>query len=594
MHARIDSCKLFTSLTLMRGAMSTFAHHTTLSTAEEREALDCDVLFVGGGPASLAGAYHLAKLIEAHNEEVSASGSGETLEPMIVLIDKASEIGAHGLSGAVMNPVALKELVPDYMEQGCPIESDVTGDAFYYLTGDKARKLPYVPGYMSNHGNQIVSLAKLNRWLATQVEAVGVNIFPGFAGVEILENDTTVTGVATGDKGINAQGERKGNFEPGIDLKARVTLFGDGPRGYLSKELIRKHNLLEGKSRQVYETGVKEIFEMPEGRVEKGRVIHTMGYPFPNDAVGGTWMYNMGDNLISVGLVLPLDTKDPFADQHRLFQKFKEHPFVKDILKDGKPIQYGAKVISAGGYYSVPRLYLDGALLIGESASMVDMRSFKGIHLAIKSGMLAAEQVFESLKSGDFSVGALAPYEERLYSSYVGQSLYQVRHFHRAVSAGMPKALIHLALQHITGGRDFLPHDTVEDDYKTTRSIREYHGGNPEPPADPNYDGAYTLDKLSDIYISGTLHDEDQPAHLKILDNRVCLDTCVDTYRYPCNRFCPAKVYEMLRDEESGKLELTVNFTNCVHCQTCDIKCPLDNIRWTPPEGGQGPNYTIL
>jgi electron-transferring-flavoprotein dehydrogenase len=574
--------------------MSTFAHHTRLSTAEERETLDVDVLFVGGGPASLAGAYHLAKLIEAHNEKVSARGTGENMEPMIVLIDKGAEIGAHGLSGAVINPITLAELMPDYKERGCPIENDVTDDAIYYLTSDKARKLPYVPGYMSNHGNQIVSLAKLNRWLATQVEEAGVNIFPGFAGVEVLEDDAYVAGVATGDKGIDAQGERKGNFEPGIDLKARVTLFGDGPRGYLSKELIRKRNLLKGKSRQVYETGVKEIFEMPEGRTEKGRVIHTMGYPFPGDAVGGTWMYHMDNNLISVGLVLPLDAKDPFVDQHRLFQQFKEHPFIKDILKDGKPIQYGAKVISAGGYYSIPRLYVDGALLIGESASMVDMRSFKGVHLAMKSGMLAAEQVFESLLSGDFSAGALAPYEKKLYASHVGESLYKVRHFHRAVSTGMPKALFHLGIQHISGGRDFLSHKAVEDDYRTTKSVRDYHGGNPDPPSDPNYDGAYTLDKLSDIYISGTLHDEDQPPHLKILDGTLCLDTCVDTYRYPCNRFCPAQVYEMLRDEDSGELGLRVNFTNCVHCQTCDIKCPLNNIRWTPPEGGQGPNYSLL
>jgi electron-transferring-flavoprotein dehydrogenase len=574
--------------------MSTFLHHTRLSKPEERETLDVDVLFVGGGPASLAGSYHLAKLIESHNASVSTSGDGEPLEPMIVLIDKGSEIGAHGLSGAVMNPIALAELIPDYKEKGYPIESEVKDDSFYFLTSGKAFKVPYVPGYMSNHGNDIVSLAKLNRWLAEMVEGAGVNIFPGFAAVEILEEGSFVTGVGTGDKGINANGERKGNFEPGIDLKAKVTVFGDGPRGYLSKELIRRRELLNGKSRQVFETGVKEVFEMPAGRTVKGRVIHTLGYPLPRDAVGGTWIYQMDNDLISVGLVMPLDVEDPFADQHRLFQKFKQHPFVREILKDGKPTQYGAKVISAGGYYSLPKLYVDGALLIGESASMVDMQRLKGIHLAMKSGMLAAEQIFECLKSGDFSEEALAPYEEELYQSYVGKSLHRVRHFRRALSRGLPKALFHLGIQHISGGRDKLSYDTLEEDYKTTKSIRAYYGRQADAPPEPMYDGTYTLDKVSDIYISGTMHDEDQPPHLKVLDPHVCLDTCVDTYRYPCNRFCPAKVYEMLRAEDTGELRLQVNFTNCVHCQTCDIKCPLDNIRWTPPEGGQGPNYTLL
>jgi electron-transferring-flavoprotein dehydrogenase len=574
--------------------METYSRHTTLSEPQERETLEVDVLFVGGGPASLAGAYHLSRLIHTHNEKASSTDEAKHLEPMIVLIDKAAEIGAHALSGAVLNPVALGELIPDYTAKGCPIESDVVEDGYYFLTRGKAFKVPYVPGYMSNHGNVVVTLAKLSRWLAKMVEEAGVNIFPGFAGVEVLEEGSYVAGVRTGDKGINAQGERKGNFEPGIDLRAKVTVFGDGPRGYLSKELIRKRNLLEGKTQQVFETGVKEVFEMPPGRTKKGRVIHTLGYPFRSDCVGGTWIYQMNDNLISLGLVMPLDAYDPFIDQHRLFQEFKQHPFVKDLLDGGRPTQYGAKVISAGGYYSIPRLYVDGALLIGESASLVDMRSLKGIHLAMKSGMLAAEQIFESLKSGDFSAQALAPYEKRLCESYVGKSLRRVRHFHRALSRGLPRAFFHLAVQHITRGGDVLSYDSVGEDHKTTKSIKEYYGRERELPPAPDFDGNYTLDKVSGIYISGTMHDEDQPAHLKILNHDVCLDTCVDTYRYPCNRFCPAHVYEMLRREDTGELRLQVNFTNCVHCQTCDIKCPLNNIRWTPPEGGQGPNYTLL
>jgi len=574
--------------------MSTFVHHVGLSTPEERETLEADVLFVGGGPASLSGAYHLSRLVEAHNEQVASAGSGDKLEPMIVLIEKAGEIGAHGLSGAVVDPLALQELIPDYMEKGCPVEADVTRDDIYFLTTNKALRVPYIPPVMSNHGNKVVSLAKLTRWLAGLVEQTGVNLFPGFAGVEILEEGSRVAGVRTGDKGINATGERKGNFEPGIDLHAKVTVFGDGPRGYLSKELIRRRGLLAGKANQVYETGVKEVFEMPDGRTEPGRVIHTMGYPFKRDCVGGTWIYHMADNLISVGLVVPLDASDPLVDQHRLFQQFKQHPFIKGILDGGKPIQYGGKVIGAGGYFSMPKLFVDGALLVGEAGSMVDMQRFKGVHLGMKSGMLAAQRIFECLKTGDFSEKALAPYEDSIRKSSVGETLHRVRHFHRAVSQGLPKAFFHIGIQTLSGGSDVLSYDTVEEDFKTTRTVADYHGRPLDAPSEPAYDGAYTLDKLSDVYISGTQHNEDQPSHLKILDRDVCINTCVETYLYPCNWFCPAKVYEMLREDETGKLFLRVNFTNCVHCQTCDIKCPLNNIRWTPPEGGQGPRYTIL
>ncbi|UCH83627.1 MAG: electron transfer flavoprotein-ubiquinone oxidoreductase [Candidatus Latescibacterota bacterium] len=574
--------------------MDTFVHHSVLSTQEERETLEADVLFVGGGPASLAGAYHLAKLVENHNQQVDSSGQGGRLDPMIVLIEKGQELGAHGFSGAVINDRALRELIPDYEEQGCPIEADVESDAVYYLGPTKATKFPFVPSIMSNHGNKVISLARFNRWLGGLVEAAGVNIFPGFAGTDILEENSNVTGVRTGDKGIDASGARKGNFEPGIDLRANVTVFGDGPRGYLSKELVRRWGLQKGKATPVYETGVKEILEMPEGTTTPGRVIHTTGYPFGSDCIGGTWIYHMADNLISVGLVVPLDAKDPFIEQHRLFQQFKEHPFIKNMLGDGKPTQYGGKTISAGGYYSMPRLYTGGALLVGEAGSMVDMQRFKGVHLAIKSGMLAAEQILAALISGDFSEKALAPYQEKLRRSFVGESLFRVRHFHRAVSLGFPKAFFHIGLQQITGGRDLLSYDDIEEDGDTTQSVKAYHGKDLDPPAEPPYDGTYTLDKLSDVYLSGTQHDEDQPSHLKILRPEVCIEKCVDTYRYPCNRFCPAKVYEMLKDEDSGELRLQINFTNCVHCQTCDIKCPLNNIRWTPPEGGQGPNYTLL
>ncbi|MBI4720658.1 MAG: electron transfer flavoprotein-ubiquinone oxidoreductase [Chitinivibrionia bacterium] len=559
----------------------------------EKEVLEVDVLFVGGGPASLSGAYHLARLLARHN--AAAPEQGRTpLDPMIALIDKAGEVGAHGFSGAVMDPAALRELVPDYESKACPIEKTVTSDAVYYLTARSSYKLPYLPPSMSNHGKLIISLAKFNRWLAGLAEGAGVNIFPGFAGVEILEDGPRIAGVRTGDKGIDPSGQPKSNFEPGIDLRAKITVFGDGPRGYLSKQLIKKRNLLRGKPVPVFETGVKEVFEMPPGSVDEGRVIHTLGYPLRRDCVGGTFLYNMGDNLICVGLVVPLDYHDPLIHPHRLLQEFKLHPFIRKLLSGGKSTHYGAKVLNAGGYFSMPRLFTDGALLIGEAASLLDMKHLKGVHLAMKSGMLAAETIFHALLSQDYSESALASYEENVRSSYVGSALRASRHFHRALSLGIPRGALHLGVQQATGGRDLLSYAGISEDYTAMKSVREYHGRDAEIPSPIPADGSYVLDKLAHVYNSGTLHNEDQPPHLKIVDPAACIEKCIGSYKYPCNRFCPAQVYEMIRSEDDGSYRLQINFTNCVHCQTCDIKCPLDNIRWTPPEGGGGPNYTVM
>jgi electron-transferring-flavoprotein dehydrogenase len=562
--------------------------------SDEHEVMEVDVLFVGAGAASLSGALHLQNLINAHNERVAGGGEGEALEPMIAIIEKGREVGAHSLSGAVLDPVALRELVPDYAEKGCPIERTVDSEDVYFLTKDKAFRFPFTPPQLRNHGNYVVSLARFNRWLGGLVEAAGVNIFPGFAGVEILEEGSAVVGVRTGDKGIDKNGERKANFEPGIDLRAGVTVFSDGPRGYLSKQLIAKRGLLDGKAIQVFETGVKEIIELPEGRVDRGRVVHTMGYPFSRDAVGGTWIYYMADNLVSIGLATPLDYKDPYTHPHEQLQQFKEHPVIRKIIEGGKSVAYGAKVISAGGYHSIPKLVTDGAVIVGEAGSLVDMSRLKGIHLAMKSGMLAAETIFRSLQMKDFSEAALAGYEKAVYDSYVGKEMYKARHFHRAMSQGLPKAFFHLGLQQITGGWDTLPTTGAEEDRRTYESVEEYYGSDRAIPEPHKGDGVLFLDKLANVYNSGTMHNEDQPSHLKILDRQVCFDACVPTYRYPCNRFCPASVYEMIEQEEGGGLYLQVNFANCVHCQTCDIKCPADNIRWTPPEGGDGPNYELL
>jgi electron-transferring-flavoprotein dehydrogenase len=560
----------------------------------ERETLEVDVLFVGAGPGTLAGAYYLQKLVGEYNEKVASAGEGTALEPMIAVIEKGQEVGAHSFSGAVLDPIALKELIPDFEEKGCPLEKKIDAEDVYFLTEKTAFRLPVTPVQMRNHGNYTLSLAKFTRWLGGLAESAGVNVFPGFAGVEILEEGAAVVGVRTGDKGIDKNGEKKGNYEPGIDLRAKVTVFGDGSRGFLSKQLIERRKLNDGKATQVYETGVKEIIEMPEGRVDGGRVVHTMGYPFKRDCVGGTWIYHMGDNQLSVGLVTPLDYKDPFIEPHTQLQQFKAHPAIDKIITGGKSVAYGAKVITAGGYYSIPKLYTDGALLVGEAAGLVDMSRLKGIHLAMKSGMLAAETVLEALKNGDFSESSLAPYEKAVYGSYIGRSMYRARHFHRALSLGLPKAFFHLGIQQLTGGRDVLSYDNIEEDRYTFQSVAQYHGDGAELPQPGKTDGELFLDKLSDVYISGTMHNEDQPSHLKVLDTSVCYDTCVDKYRYPCNRFCPANVYVMEKSEDTNEMRLQVNFANCVHCQTCDIKCPLDNIRWTPPEGGDGPDYRIL
>jgi len=560
----------------------------------ERETMDVDVLFVGAGPATLAGAYHLQRLINEHNERVSSSGEGEALEPMIVIIEKGQEVGAHSFSGAVLDPIALQELIPDYEEKGCPLEKKIESEDVLYLSGGGSFRFPITPAGMRNHGNYTLSLSKFNRWLGGLVDEMGVNIFPGFAGVEILEENDAVVGVRTGDKGIDKNGEKKGNFEPGIDLRAGLTIFGDGARGYLSKQLIAARKLDAGKATQVYETGVKEVFEMPEGRVDRGHVVHTMGYPFTRDCVGGTWIYSMNDNMFSVGLVTPLDYKDPFVHPHDQLQQFKAHPAIAKILEGGKSVAYGAKVISAGGYYSIPKLYTDGALLVGEAGGLVDMSRLKGIHLAMKSGILAAETAFAGLLNKDYSEAALAPYEKAVYDSYIGRSMHKSRHFHRAISLGLPKAFFHLGIQQLTGGGDLLSYDGVEEDRYSYETVEERHGDGAQLPDPPKYDGKFFLDKLSDVYNSGTIHNEDQPCHLHVLDTAVCYETCVRKYKYPCNRFCPASVYEMVTDEDSGEMNLQVNFANCVHCQTCDINCPMDNIRWTPPEGGDGPNYLNL
>jgi len=565
---------------------------------DEREVMDVDVLFVGGGVASLCGALHLSNLIQAHNKKVEESGEGKKLdEIMIALLEKGTDIGAHNISGAIMDPTALKELMPDFLEKDAPLEGKIIGEEVSLLTKKGRIKSPITPPPLNNHGNYIVSLSKITSWLGKIVEENGVDIFPGFAGTEILYEDDKVIGIRTGDKGIGPDGDKKANFEPGIDLHAKVTIFGEGTRGSLTKTLIKKYKLDEGKNPQTYVAGVKEVWEIPDGNFQDGHIVHTMGYPLKSNTYGGGFIYGMKNNMVSVGLLTGLDSEDPFLDPHLEFQKFKLHPFVAEILKDGKLVQYGAKTAPVGGYFSIPKLAIDGGIIIGDSASLFISQKIKGIHIAMKSGMIAAETILDALLKDDFSVSQLEQYEKSLYSSYIGKELHKVRNFHQAFKKGLWAGLIKAGFQYILGGRilkgrlsakaDFLHQKKVVDIYGTDLPTDEQKGK-------IKFDGKTTFDKESDVYYSGTIHEEQQPVHLKILDLDICYTKCREEYQNPCLSFCPANVYEMEIDEKTGKPSMKLNFSNCVHCKTCDIKDPYENITWETPEGGGGPKYSIV
>jgi electron-transferring-flavoprotein dehydrogenase len=576
--------------------MAQFEH---LPEGVTRETMDVDILIVGGGVAGLSAALHVQNQILKHNEDINAGTKQGALIPdqMIVVIDKASEIGAHSLSGAVLNPKALQELIPNFKEEGCPIESEVKKDAVYYLGSDYSFKLPITPPPFHNEGNYIVSISKLNRWLATKCEEKGINIFPGFAAVDALYEGNKIVGVRTGDKGRDKEGNPKANFEPGLILKSKVTVFAEGTRGSLFRQVAKKLDLFAGKNKDVYEEGVKEIIQMPAGTVEAGQVIHTMGFPLTK-SIGGTFIYTIPGDKIIVGLVAYLDTNDPLLDPHRELQKLKTHPFLQQMLKGGKVIAYGGKTLPAGGWYSMPKLFGDGWMVAGDSASMVDVQKLKGIHLAMKSGMQAAETIMDGLVAGvtEFSADITKAYETRINAGYVKTELYRVRNFHQTLSKGIVASMPFLALQEITGGRGLQDNMPIKHtDAEVTEKVVDVWGPNgfeEQLGSLPKPDGELFFDKLSSVYLTGTMHDEDSPNHLILRDGDICRSVCEPNYKSPCNHFCPASVYEMVPSTiEPGKKDLQINYTNCIHCKTCDIKCPFENIEWTVPEGGGGPQY---
>ena len=544
----------------------------------ERDELEVDVLLVGAGAANLALAIRLARLAKEKDMELA-----------ILVLEKAEDIGYHTLSGGVMDPRAMVELMgPDWKEKGCPTEAEVTFDCVDLLRkgGKKLRaKGLFVPPQFKNHGNYIVSLHHIVRWLKDQAEELGVDVYPGFAATEVLYEGDRVVGVQTRDSGVAKNGDKKPQFEPGMDVKAKVTVFGEGTRGSLAKGLIAKLGLDEGQNPQIYETGIKEIWSIPEGRGKEmlGSVIHTAGAPLGTTGYGGGWIYGMSGNRLSIGFVVGLDHPDPNLDPHALFVQWKQHPAVAELLEGGEVVRYGAKTIPGGGYFSMPKLQGDGFCIVGDSAGFVNMSRLKGIHLAIKSGMMAADAIAEALAAEDTSGAKLAKYTELFEASWAKDELYGVRNFRQGFAGGFFRGSIDAGLQMITGGRGLKARRTVHADYSYTQAIHLAKLGKPE------FDDKLSMDKLTDVYHSGAIHEEDQPSHLVVTDPSICVTRCTQEYGNPCQHFCPAAVYEWPADEKPAGV--VINASNCVHCKTCDVADPYQIIEWTVPEGGGGPKY---
>jgi electron-transferring-flavoprotein dehydrogenase len=551
----------------------------------EREELEVDVLLVGAGPASLACAIHLKRLLKERGKE----------DATILVLEKAEDVGYHTLSGAVMDPRGMAELFPDWKERGCPTEAEVTFDCVDVLrkSGGKLRlQGPFVPPSLKNHGNHIVSLYHVVRWMRDQAEALEVEIYPGFGGAGILYDGSgsRVVGVQTRDAGIAKDGSRKAQFEPGMDVRAQVTVFGEGTRGNLAKRLVERLRLDTEANHQVYETGIKEIWSIPpeRGKEMLGQVIHTMGEPLGTSGYGGGWIYGIAGDRLSIGYVVGLDQGDARLDPHAMFVRWKQHPEIAKLLAGGKCERYGAKTIPGGGYFSMPRLAGDGFCLIGDSAGFVNMARLKGIHLAIKSGMLAAEGIADALGKGDTSAAGLAGYPERFERSWAKEELWSVRNFRQAFQAGFLTGVVDTGVQMLTGGRGLVARRRLHEDHESTRPVSE---SRMEKPA---YDDKRSMDKLTDVYLSGATHEEDQPPHLVVTDTSICVERCTQEYGNPCQHFCPAAVYEWPHADKGAAHAaggVVINASNCVHCKTCDVADPYQVIEWVVPEGGGGPQY---
>jgi len=461
------------------------------------------------------------------------------------------------------------------------------------LTDTLALEAPSMPPGLADHGLPIISIARFQKWLAGIAEEKGLTVFSGFAGTQLLWEGDQVVGVRTGDKGIGPDGQPKGTFEPGYDLMSKVTVLGEGPRGTLTRQLVNRLGLDAGSQPMVYEVGVKEVIEMPPGTVKKGEVILTLGFPLGLDTFGGAFVYALEGDKYAIGLLVSLEAKDPAMDAHYLLQKLKNHPYFRKKLGKGKVVKYGAKAVTCGGWASIPQLYADGAMICGDSASFLNPMRIKGIHLSMKSGMLAAETAFEALKRGDPSAEVLRAYKEKVDASWIREEMEPAKNFHSYFEQGVLGGLAKVGMSFVFGpGKDIKP---FHADFEGMLKASHVHGNNGYPSRDDLvYDDTYIVTKLTDVYHSGTKHEEQQPAHLKVVDKDICATRCKEEYGNPCTRFCPAQVYNMHFNESTGRDELHIDFSNCVHCKTCDIRDPYQIISWVPPEGGNGPEYGTL
>ena len=545
------------------------------------DTVSTDVLIIGGGPSGLAASIHLADILKQRGQS-----------KRILLIEKGRSIGSHILSGAIIKPSVFKDLLPEVAFSEIPFNAKVTKDKTVFLTENRAIVLPFHMPYMSNKGNFTASLGQVCRYLAEKAEEKGVEIYTGFAVDEILYKDGKVIGAKTKDTGLDHHGNRLENFQEGTSIEAKLTIFAEGTRGSLTKMLIEKFNLDKDSNKQVYSLGCKELWSVPEGNIEAGHVYHTMGYPLQNDEFGGGFIYGLNDNKVAVGLVVGLDYKDPSFDVHDALQIWKSTKFVSRILKGGKLVEYGAKTLPEGGLYAIPRLFVDNALIVGDSAGLVAMPALKGIHLAIRSGMLAAQTTAGALINNDTSENSLRQYETLINTSAIAREMYPVRNFRQGFENGLIAGGLHFGTQLITGGAGLFGRLRSHADYTTTiktselkkKPFKERFKGKLE------FDKVLTFDKSTDVYHSGVYHDEQQVVHLHINDIDDFNAVNIEQYGAPEQFYCSSEVYE-LHTNKDGKKEIRIHAENCMHCKTCDIKSPGKGITWVVPNGGNGPDF---